>query len=103
MIGEVTSGWGDKGINPETFWLGHVAGAAAVWHPGPPNVPEVEDEFYSLFYGSGVVGMNRIYQLMSEWDQAWGDIWDSVSSTARNPIWGDVYGEIYNPRRPAKG
>jgi hypothetical protein len=102
VIGEVTSGWGDKGINPETFWLGHVAGAAAGWHPGAPNVPEVENEFYSLFYGTGVVGMNRIYQSMSEQDQAWADSWDSVNSTVRKPIWGDAYGEIYNPRRPAK-
>ena len=102
VIGEVTSGWGDKGINPETFWLGYVAGAAAGWHPGPPNTPEVEDEFYSLFYGSGIAGMNRIYQLLSEQDQGWGDTWDSVDSTVRKPIWGGAYGQIYNPRRPAK-
>ena len=46
--------------------------------------------------------MNRIYQFMSEQDQAWGDSWDSVNSTVRKPIWGAAYGEIYNPRRPAK-
>ncbi len=102
VIGEVTSGWGDKGINPETFWLGHIVGADAGWHPGAPNVPEVEDEFYSLFYGTGAAGMHRIYQLMSEQDQAWGDSWESVNSTVRKPIWGGAYGKIYNPRRPAK-
>ena len=33
VIGEIDAGWGDNGLNPETFWLGYAASAAAGWHP----------------------------------------------------------------------
>lgn len=101
LIGEVASGWGDKGINPEAYWLGYVAGAAAGWHPGALNPQAAMSEFYSVFYGSNVVDMDRLYQLMSEQDQTWGDSWDTVPSTSRKGIWGEAYGQIYNPRKPA--
>lgn len=103
LIGEVTSGWGDKGINPETFWLGYVVGASAGWHPGSPNPQELESAFYSLFYGVKTINMPRIYQLMSEQDQSWSDSWDTLPSKARKPIWGGSYGRIYKtPKPPAK-
>jgi hexosaminidase len=102
IMGQVTSGWGDKGINPETFWLGYIAGSSAGWHPGPPNAQELESEFYSLFYGTRVTSMAQVYQLMSEQDQSWGDSWDTVPSTSRKPIWGGAYGKIYSPKKPAE-
>jgi hexosaminidase len=102
LIGQVTSGWGDKGINPEAFWLGYVAGSSAAWHPGPPNVQELESSFYSLFYGVKTVSMDRVYQLMSEQDQLWSESWDVTPSKSRKPIWGGAYGQIYKPRKPAQ-
>jgi hexosaminidase len=101
LIGEVTSGWGDKGINPETFWLGYVAGASAGWHPGSPGAQELVSTFYSLFYGARTVNMDRIYRLMREQAQSWTDSWDTVPSTARKPIWGG-YHKIFATPRPAR-
>ncbi|MHB1953792.1 MAG: glycoside hydrolase family 20 zincin-like fold domain-containing protein [Sulfobacillus sp.] len=100
LIGEVTAGWGDKGINPETFWLGYIAGTSAGWHPGSPNPQELESAFYSLFYGVKAINMARIYQMMSEQDQSWSDSWDTVSSNARKPIWGGSYGRIFKTPKP---
>jgi hypothetical protein len=101
VIGENNAGWGDNGPNPETFWLGYVASGAAGWHPGSPNAQEVMSTFYPLFYGRKVVGMNILYQMMSEQAQAYDDSWDTVPSTHRKPIWGDAYGIIYKTREPA--
>jgi hypothetical protein len=99
LIGEVDAGWADDGVNPETFWLGYVAGGAAGWHPGYPN-PELPAAFYSLFYGPGVTDMDRVYQLMSEQAQSWTDSWDAIASQQRKPIWGSSY-EIFTPPHPA--
>ncbi len=100
LIGEVDAGWADEGVNPETYWLGYVAGGAAGWHPGSPNSEELQSAFYTLFYGPRAVNIDRIYQLMSEQAQSWSDSWDPVDSTARKPIWGWSYG-IYKTPRPA--
>ena len=100
LIGEVDAGWADEGVNPETFWLGYVAGDAAGWHPGSPNPQELMSSFYSLFYGPDAVSMNRLYQVMSEQAQYWSDSWDAVESKARKPIFGSSYA-IFNPRHPA--
>ena len=100
LIGETNGGWADEGVNPETFWLGYVASGAAAWHPGSPSTPELESTFYSLFYGHGVVGMDRVYRLMSEQAQSWTDSWDPTPSKARKPIWGSSY-EIFKTPRPA--
>jgi hexosaminidase len=100
LIGEVDAGWADEGVNPEAFWLGYIAGVAAGWHPGSPSAPELSSTFYSLFYGSKVVNMDRMYQLMSEQAQSWNDSWDPTESTARKPIWGSSYA-IFNPPHPA--
>ncbi|MGB8480890.1 MAG: glycoside hydrolase family 20 zincin-like fold domain-containing protein [Acidobacteriaceae bacterium] len=100
VIGEVDAGWADEGVNPETFWLGYVAGVAAGWHPGMPSAPELSSAFYSLFYGVKVVSMDRVYQLMSEQAQSWNDSWDPMESKARKPIWGSSYA-IFNPPHPA--
>jgi hypothetical protein len=87
-------------VNPETFWLGYVAGVAAGWHPGLPSSPELSSTFYSLFYGPKVVNMDRVYQLMSDQAQTWNDSWDAMESKARKPIWGSSYA-IFNPPHPA--
>ncbi len=100
VIGEVEAGWSDEGVNPETFWLGYVAGVAAGWHPGLPSAPELSSTFYSLFYGTKVVNMDRVYQLMSDQAQSWNDSWDPMESKARKPIWGSSYA-IFNPPHPA--
>ena len=100
VIGEVDAGWADEGLNPETFWLGYIAGVAAGWHPGSPSPSELSSTFYSLFYGAKIADMNRIYQLMSDQAQYWNDSWDLVESKARKPIWGSYYA-IFNPPHPA--
>ena len=76
VIGEIDAGWADEGVNPETFWLGYIAGVAAGWHPGSPSASELSSTFYSLFYGKKVVNMDRVYQLMSDQAQSWNDSWD---------------------------
>jgi hypothetical protein len=100
LIGEVDAGWADEGVNPETFWLGYVAGVAAGWHPGQPSSGELSSTFYSLFYSVNVVNMDRVYQLMSDQAQSWNDSWDPMESKARKPIWGSSYA-IFNPPHPA--
>ena len=100
LVGEVNAGWADMGLHPETFWLGYVASAAAGWHPGSPSPRESMSAFYPLFYGAGVRGMDRVYQLMSEQAQFWNDSWDEIRSAARKPIWGNSY-KIFNPPQPA--
>ena len=100
LIGEINAGWADEGVNPETFWLGYIAGVAAGWHPGQPSSPELSSTFYSLFYGASVFNMDRVYQLMSDQAQSWNDSWDAMDSKARKPIWGSSYA-IFNPPHPA--
>lgn len=100
IIGEINAGWGDEGLHPETFWLGYVAGAAAGWHPGSPNIEEMASTFYSVFYGPRAVNMDRIYRLMSHQAQSWNDSWDPIESAARKPLWGSYYA-IFNPPHPA--
>jgi hexosaminidase len=100
LIGEIDAGWADEGVNPETFWLGYIAGVAAGWHPGLPSSLELSSTFYSLFYGTKVVNMDRVYQLMSDQAQSWNDSWDPTESKARKPIWGSSYA-IFNPPHPA--
>ncbi|MGH9325502.1 MAG: glycoside hydrolase family 20 zincin-like fold domain-containing protein [Terriglobia bacterium] len=100
IIGEINAGWGDQGINPETFWLGFVALGAAGWHPGSPSASEVTNSFYPLFYGQRVLGMDRLYRMMSFQSQAYSDSWDTVPSTHRKPIWGGSY-KIYEAPHPA--
>lgn len=100
VMGQFVAGWGDPGLHPETFWLGYVTGPAAAWHQGAPDPSEMENSFYRLFYGSGAMGMGKLYQLMSEQAQFWEDSWDIAASTARTPIFGNSYG-VFSPPRPA--
>ena len=84
LIGEINCGWADKGLHPETFWLGHVAGGAAGWRPGT-SPEEITSAFYSLFYGRGTVDMNTVYQMMSYQARSWEDSWETARSNAPQP------------------
>lgn len=99
LFGLVIAGWGDMGLHPETFWLGYATITAAGWKPGTDS-HEAMAAFYPLFYGPGVVNMERVYQLMSYQAQVWTDTWERMNSTARPPIWGDSE-KIFKPARPA--
>ena len=100
LIGEINAGWGDMGLHPETFWLGYIGSGSAAWHPGSPHPGETISTFYPLFYGSDVVDMDRVYQLLSTQAQFWTDSWDDTESKARKPIWGNSYA-IYDTPHPA--
>ncbi len=100
LMGVMVAGWGDEGLNPETFWLGYTTGAGWGWHPASPSPQEAAASFYRLFYGSGARDMARVYQLMSTQAEFWNSSWDLKPSTARKPIFGNSRG-IFHPRRPA--
>jgi hexosaminidase len=100
LMGMNNAAWGDSGLHPETFWLGYAGAGAVGWHPGSPDPAETIATFYPLYYGHGVVNMNRVYELMSTQAQFWNDSWDRVESTARKGIWGNS-DHIYEKRRPA--
>ena len=100
LRGLIIAGWGDMGLHPETFWLGYATITAAGWNPFSAGPREEMSAFYPLFYGGAVTGMNRVYQLMSSQAQIWSDTWDTVDSTARQPIWGNSE-SIFQPPHPA--
>ncbi len=101
LRGMVVAGWADAGLHPETFWMGYAGATAAGWNPRSVEPEELMSTFQPLFYGSGVSGMERVYQLLSMQAQFWDDSWETHDSTARKPIWGD-WDRIFTPRRPAK-
>jgi hypothetical protein len=100
LTGIFVAGWGDPGLNPETFWLGYVAGTAPSWHRASPSPSELRGSFFQLFYGAPAIDMGRLYQLMCEQAQFWEESWDIGPSSARTPIWGNSFG-VFNPPRPA--
>jgi hypothetical protein len=99
-MGAINAGWADMGLHPETFWLGYATASATAWHPGSPDPGESMSSFYPLFYGPDAVNMDQVYRLLSTQAQFWSDSWETVSSTARKPIFGNS-DAIYRPRRPA--
>jgi hypothetical protein len=101
VMGVFVAGWADAGLHPETFWLGYATGPAAGWNSHAINSQELQNSFYSLFYGPQPREMGRVYQLMSEGAQFWEDSWDTGPSAARKPIWGDSYMQ-FHPPRPAR-
>jgi hexosaminidase len=101
LMGMVNAGWADMGLHPDTFWLGYACAGSAAWHPGSPDPRESMSAFYTLYYGSNVTNMDRLYQLMSTQAQFWTDSWDTIQSTARKGIWGNSRG-VYEQRRPAR-
>ncbi len=101
LMGMINAGWADMGLHPETFWLGYATAGGTGWNPASPDPLESMRTFFPLFYGWNVENMDRLYQLMSTQAQFWADSWDTVSSTARKPIWGNSYG-IFEKPRPAR-
>lgn len=101
LLGVYVAGWADKGLHPETFWLGYATGAAAGWHPGAPDPAEAMSAFYPLFYGPGATNMDRAVQLLSWQAEFWADSWETVPSSARKPIFGNS-DKIFRPPRPAR-
>ncbi|MDQ6701486.1 MAG: beta-N-acetylhexosaminidase [Acidobacteriota bacterium] len=101
LMGALNAGWGDRGLHPETFWLGYVTASASAWRPGSPDAAESRISFYRIFYGANVVNMDRLYQLMSMQAQEWSDSWDTAPSTARKPIFGNS-NAVHQPPRPAR-
>ncbi|MEP7257596.1 MAG: glycoside hydrolase family 20 zincin-like fold domain-containing protein [Flavitalea sp.] len=98
FMGMLVAGWGDSGLNPETFWLGYAAGASAGWSRGSETAQELTDRFYASFYGSGTVNINRVYQLLSSQAQFWNDSWDWTPSELRTPIVGNSEGIFDTPK-----
>jgi hypothetical protein len=101
FMGVVVAGWGDAGLNPETFWVGYAAGAAPGWNNKLMNAEDLTSRFYNSFYGNRRVHMNRVYQLLSSQSAFWDKSWDWQASSWRTPIFGNSY-RIYDTARPAK-
>ncbi len=101
LIGAINAGWADRGLHPETFWLGYATSSAAAWNPALLSGAEARESFYTQFYGTQAVRMDRVYQLMSLQAQFWSDSWETAPSAQRKPIWGNS-AQIFNPPHPAK-
>ncbi len=98
FMGSVIAGWGDSGLNPETFWLGYAAGSAAGWNYETATAPELTYRFYRSFYGSTVIEMDKIYRLLSRQAQFWNDSWEWAPLQLRTPIVGNSEGIFDQPR-----
>ena len=101
LMGVVVAGWGDAGLNPETFWLGYACGGAAAWNNTETGPDELSNRFYNSFYGSAHIRMDRVYQLLSTQAGFWDKSWDWQPSKLRSPIFGNSYG-IFDTARLAK-
>lgn len=102
LMGMLVAGWADMGLHPETFWLGYATITATGWNPNGYDASRARSDFYSLFYGTPALEMDRIYELMSRQAQFWSDSWDTAPTTARKGIWGYSAG-IFRPRHLAQG
>jgi hexosaminidase len=101
LMGVIVAAWGDAGLNPETFWLGYAAGAAAGWNNKGMTAQDLSNRFYNSFYGRNNVNMDRVYQLLSTQADFWDKSWDWQLSNWRTPIFGNSY-KIYDTPRLAK-
>lgn len=98
FIGSIVAGWGDSGLNPETFWLGYAAGSAAGWNHEEMTSKNLSDRFFRSFYGSEPTKIEKIYQLMSSQSQFWDDSWEWAPLQLRTPIVGNSEGIFDEPR-----
>jgi hypothetical protein len=98
FMGTIVAGWGDSGLNPETFWLGYAAGSAAGWNHEEMTSEDLSDRFYRSFYGNGSEKIKKIYQLMSSQSQFWDDSWEWAPLQLRTPIVGNSEGIFDEPR-----
>lgn len=101
FMGSIVAGWGDSGLNPETFWLGYITGSAAGWNHEGTNAEDLSDRFFRSFYGSAPSKMEKIYRLMSSQSQFWEDSWEWAPLQLRTPILGNS-SEIFDEPRHLK-
>lgn len=101
FMGIVVAGWGDAGLNPETFWLGYAAGTAAGWNNRSMTAKDLTNRFYNSFYGSKVANMDRVYQLLSTQAYFWDKSWDWQNSKLRTPIFGNSE-RVFDTAKPVK-
>lgn len=100
LMGVIVAGWADAGLHPQTFWLGYVTGTAAGWNNRNMTAEEMSSRFFTSFYRSGNVDMERVYELLSKQAQFYEDSWEWEPSNSRLPIFGNDE-EIYDVQRPA--
>jgi hypothetical protein len=98
FIGSIVAGWGDSGLNPETFWLGYGTGSAAGWNHEKMTSEDLSNRFFRSFYGSGSQQISKIYKLMSSQAQFWDDSWEWAPLQLRTPILGNSEGIFNEPR-----
>jgi hypothetical protein len=98
--GIIVAAWGDSGLQPETFWLGYVAGTSAAWNLQNLNAADLTSRFFKSFYGNTCTGIDSIYRLLSSQAQYWKKSWLTTKSSLRTPIVGNSRG-IYDKPRPA--
>ncbi|WP_157580807.1 glycoside hydrolase family 20 zincin-like fold domain-containing protein [Segetibacter koreensis] len=101
FMGVFIAGWADAGLHPETFWLGYATGAAAGWNHRGVTSKDLEERFYTSYYGYSSIKMDTIYRLLSRQAQFYDDSWEWVPSTLRTPIFGN-HAEIYKTPKPAR-
>lgn len=98
FMGTIVAGWGDSGLNPETFWLGYATGSAAGWNHENMTSMDLSDRFYRSFYRTDTEKIKKIFQLMSSQSQFWNDSWESAPLQLRTPIVGNSEGMFNEPR-----
>ncbi|MEJ5961071.1 beta-N-acetylhexosaminidase [Pedobacter immunditicola] len=101
LMGVVVAAWADAGLHPETFWLGYATGTAVAWNHHTVNHQDLSNRFYTSFYGSKAVNMDKVYQLLSTQAEFWDKSWDWVTSTHRSPIFGDSE-KVFETPQPVK-
>lgn len=102
LMGVVVAGWADAGLNPETFWLGYATGAASGWNSSKAvTAEELTKRFYISFYGSKMIGIDRMYKLLNTQADFWAKSWEWESSNYRTPIFGNSEG-VYDKPEQAK-
>ena len=99
FMGVIVAAWGDAGLNPETFWLGYATGTASGWNSKSVTSQNLTNRFYNSFYGTKIINMDKVYQLLSSQAQFWEASWDWELSDWRTPILGNSYGIFDIPQK----
>ena len=98
FMGVIIAGWADAGLNPETFWLGYAAGAAAGWNSKPASAQDLTTRFYNSFYGKNTVNIDKVYQLLSTQSEFWEKSWEWKPFKNRSAIFGYSAGIFDTPK-----
>jgi len=101
LMGVLVAGWGDGGLNPETFWLGYATGAAAGWNCTAATAENLSTRFYTSFYGSNTDSIDKVYKLLSTQAEFWAKSWEWAPFKNRTPIVGYSEG-VYDTPKLAK-